>query len=174
MNYYRIDTIHSKDFKQCSANGPGIRLIVWCQGCSIKCEGCHNFEIWPFDGGKTFTQKEIDFILGELGDPVYTGITFLGGEPMDERNYPGFMDLAKQIRSKFGDTKTIWSYTGYTFENIIKDPLRKEFLELLDILVDGPFIMKERDLTLRFRGSRNQRLIKIQETLETGKIVLYD
>lgn len=174
MNYYRIDTIHSKNYKQCSANGPGIRLIVWCQGCPILCEGCHNSEIWSFSGGKEFGQPEIDFILNELENNIYDGITFLGGEPMADQNVEGFIELSKQLREKFDQTRTIWGYSGYLYEDLLEKPKQKGLIEYLDVLVDGPFVLKERDLTLRFRGSRNQRLINIPETLKTGKIVLYD
>lgn len=174
MNYYRIDTINSKFFRQCSANGKGFRVIVWCQGCSIFCEGCHNSEIWNFNGGKEFTQKEIDFILEELENNIYDGITFLGGEPMADQNIGGFLDLAKQIKNKFQGIKTIMCYSGYLYEDLLKKPLQNELIKNLDILVDGPFILKLRDVSLRFRGSKNQRLINIKESLKQNKIILYE
>lgn len=174
MNYYRIDTISSKNFKQCSANGPGIRLIVWCQGCSILCEGCHNSEIWPFEGGKVFGREETEFVLKELEKNIYSGITFLGGEPMADQNVDGFIELAKAIKEKFGTKKTLWGYSGYTYDILLKKSKQRELLELLDVLVDGPFILKQRNISLKFRGSENQRLINVQESLKENKIILYD
>lgn len=171
MKYYRIDTLKTKDFRECSANGPGFRIIVWCQGCHIHCEGCHNKEVWGFDGGKQFTQKEINKILDELEEPMYSGITFLGGEPMAEENIDGFIDLATCVREKFGPSKTIWCYSGYTFEELIKKEKQSKLIKLSDVLVDGPFILKRRNISLRFRGSDNQRLIDIQETLKQDKII---
>lgn len=174
MNYYRIDTIKSKNFRQCSANGPGIRLIVWCQGCPIHCEGCHNFEIWSFEGGKKFGEDEIEKIIDELKNPLYEGITYLGGEPFSEQNVDGFINLSKKIREEFGEKKTIWGYSGYLYENLIKTSAQSSLVNFLDVLVDGPFLMKEKDLTLRFRGSRNQRLINVQESIKKGSVVLYE
>ena len=173
MNYFRIDTLKTKDFRQCSANGVGFRIIVWCQGCPIHCEGCHNKAIWNFDGGKEFTQKDINFILEELENPIYDGITFLGGEPMADQNIEGFLDLSRQIRDKFDSNKTIWCYSGSTFEELIKKNRQKELIENIDVLVDGPFILKLRNISLRFRGSENQRLINVRESLKQNKIILY-
>lgn len=174
MRYYRIDTISGKNFKQCSTNGEGFRVIVWCQGCSIHCEGCHNEVVWDFEGGKEFSQHEIDLILKELENDIYDGITFLGGEPMADQNIEGFLNLAKQIREKFKHEKTIWCYSGFTFDILLKKSLQKELINYLDVLIDGPFIMKLRNISLRFRGSENQRLIDIRESLKQNKIVLYE
>lgn len=170
MNLYRIDTIKSKNFKTCSANGPGIRVIVWCQGCSIRCPGCHNSEIWSFDGGTEFREKDINYILEELENDIYSGITFLGGEPMADQNIEGFIDLAKEIKTKFGDTKTIWCYSGYTLEELQGKTKQKELLEVVDYLVDGPYIEKQRNIGLKFRGSKNQRIWeKINDNWELSK-----
>lgn len=174
MKYYRIDTLKSKNFRECSANGDGFRIIVWCQGCPIHCEGCHNQELWDFSEGKKFTKKQIDNILTELEEDMYSGITFLGGEPMDEHNVNGFLELSTAIREKFRKSKTIWCYTGYKFEDLMNQPNQKQLIETLDVLVDGPFILNRRDISLKFRGSDNQRLIDIPKTIQNNKVILYE
>lgn len=173
-----------------TANGPGCRTVLFVSGCRHHCKGCFNAETWNFQFGKPFTQKEIDKILESLAIPYITGFTILGGEPMEPENQPYILDLVKQIKKKYPE-KTIWLYSGYTYEELtgqtslhenLTDFLTKEsiahtiwtnpILEHIDVLVDGEFQIEKRDLSLAFRGSSNQRIIDIPMTIENNKIVL--
>ena len=163
-------------------DGPGIRFAVFCQGCPHHCEGCHNPETHPFEGG---TPVRVDRLLEQIDkDPILKGVS--GGEPMCQA--PAFAELAKGVKERGLD---VVIFTGYRYEDLISlgcganrpdvtgDKLKmldadavKELLELTDILIDGPFILKERDLSLSFRGSRNQRVIDLNKTREAGEVVI--
>lgn len=150
-------------------DGPGIRFVVFCQGCAHACKNCHNPESWDFKGGY---DCEIDKILDAIDkDPLLDGVTFSGGDPIYQAE--SFYELAKEIKKR---NLNIVLYTGFTFEELIErekeDPFIEKLLSLVDILVDGPFIDEKKDLTLLFRGSNNQRIIDVQNTLKQGKIVL--
>lgn len=161
------------------ANGPGVRVSLFVSGCTHHCKNCFNPETWNFDFGKPFTQAEIDHILNSCKEDYIAGITVLGGEPMEPQNQESVLDLLKQFRNRYPD-KTIWCYSGYTFETDILNrmvseyPFTRELLSYIDILVDGEFIQEEKDLSLRFKGSRNQRIIDVKESLATGETVLWD
>lgn len=142
------------------ANGPGIRVSVWVSGCTHQCKGCHNPQTWNKDFGREFTENDLSDILKYLKLPYISGITFSGGDPLCEVNIEDITKIIKRIRKECYD-KSIWVYTGATFEDI-KD---LEVLQYIDILVDGEFIEKEKDISLSFRGSRNQRIIDVQESL---------
>ena len=146
-------------------DGPGFRTSIYCAGCRHQCPGCHNPQSWAFDGGREMTTEQIMKIIE--ADP-YANVTFLGGDPMYQAS--GFAELAREIHKR--TNKDIWCYTGFTFESLI-NPEQRELLELLDVLVDGPFIEKLRDTDLLFRGSSNQRLIDVQASLYKGKVVLW-
>ncbi len=152
-------------------DGPGLRTVIWTQGCAHHCKGCQNPQTWSFDGGGLIP---IDIVKAEL-DKVedQDGVTFSGGDPMYQ--VEACLELAKYIKAK---GLNIWVYTGFNYEDIIKiakeKPVYLEFLKYIDILVDGKFIQEERDLSLLFRGSRNQRLIDVPKTLKEGKVVLFD
>ena len=146
-------------------DGPGFRTSIYCAGCRHQCPGCHNPQSWAFDGGREMTTGHIMKIIE--ADP-YANVTFSGGDPMYQAS--GFAELAREIHKR--TNKDIWCYTGFSFESLI-NPEQRELLELLDVLVDGPFIEKLRDTDLLFRGSSNQRLIDVQASLYKGKVVLW-
>ena len=171
MNYAEIKTYDV-------ANGPGIRLSLFVSGCPHRCPGCFNQQAWDFSYGKPFTNETINCIIKELSFPAYAGITFLGGEPFAKENQHDLLLLAKKIKETYPD-KNIWCSTGYEFERDImgymydKWPYTKELMSYIDVLVDGPFIESLKNLNLVFRGSENQRLIKLPETLSSGRICLW-
>ena len=172
MNYA---TIKPRDI----ANGPGVRVSLFVSGCTHRCPGCFNEEAWDFDYGQPFDQSTIDEIL-ELLQPDYVqGLTLLGGEPFDPRNQPAIVELLRQIKAKYPQ-KSIWAFSGDLFDRDILpgrlgDPtITREYLSYLDVLVDGPFIQSRKNLTLRFRGSDNQRLIDVPESLSRGEVVLWE
>lgn len=152
-------------------DGPGLRAVIWTQGCSHHCKGCQNPQTWDFEGGGLVP---IDMVKEAIDDLKYhTGITFSGGDPMFQ--VESCNELADYAIKK---NLNIWVYTGFTYEEVLKmsksKPIYKEFLEKIDVLVDGKFILKERDLSLLFRGSRNQRLIDVKKSLKENTVVLFD
>ena len=172
MNYA---TIKPRDI----ANGPGVRVSLFVSGCTHRCPGCFNEEAWDFDYGQPFDQSTIDEIL-ELLQPDYVqGLTLLGGEPFDPRNQPAIVELLRQIKAKYPN-KSIWAFTGYLFDRDIlpgrlgESAITREYLSHLDVLVDGPFIQSRKNLTLRFRGCDNQRLIDVPESLSRGEVVIWE
>lgn len=165
MNYAAIKTYDI-------ANGPGIRTSIFVSGCTRHCKECFQPQTWDFSYGEPFTQAVIDRILESLDSPRIAGLTVLGGEPFEPRNQAAVADLLRQVRKKFPE-KSLWAFTGYTIEELNSETA-KEILSYLDVLVDGPFMIEKKDLTLRFRGSSNQRLIDLKKTRETGTLVLWD
>ena len=147
-------------------DGPGFRTSIYCAGCRHQCAGCHNPQSWDFEGGHTMTTDEIMSVIE--ADP-FANVTFSGGDPMYQPE--GFAELAKAIKSR--TDKDIWCYTGFTYEALVSNPRQKALLEKIDVLVDGPFVKSQRDETLHFRGSRNQRLIDVPASLREGKVCLY-
>jgi len=139
-----------------TVDGPGFRTSIYCAGCSHACKGCHNPQSWDFNGGREMTTDEIMKIIE--ADP-YADVTFSGGDPMYQAE--GFIELARAIRER--TNKTIWCYTGFTYEALLKMPKQRELLELIDVLVDGPFVESLRDPDLLFRGSSNQRIISLPQ-----------
>ncbi len=154
------------------ANGEGVRTSLFVVGCTHACPGCFNLEYQDFKAGKAWTDSDKELVLSHSSHPQVAGLSLLGGEPM--QNTTGLIDLCKSFRERFGREKTIWIYSGYTFEQILKDADKTQLLSLCDVLVDGLFIEALKDLTLKFRGSSNQRLINIQESLQNKKVVLYE
>lgn len=172
MNYATI--------KNCDiANGPGVRVSLFVSGCTHHCKGCFNEVAWDFDYGEPFTQDTIDIILNMLAPHYVKGLTLLGGEPFEPQNQGPIVELLRQVRKKYPE-KSIWAFSGYLFDRDILTgrlgdfAVTKEFLSYLDVLVDGPFILEKKNLSLRFRGSENQRLIDVPASLESGKIVLWE
>ena len=161
-----------------TANGPGVRVSLFVSGCNHHCKNCFNREAWDFTYGKPFTQETIDHILQLLSPHYVTGLTLLGGEPFDPSNQPSVLELLRQIRKTYPE-KSIWGFTGYVLENDLLTGracipgVTMEYLRLLDVLVDGPFIEEQKNISLRFRGSENQRLIDMKKTLATGEVTLW-
>lgn len=168
MNYAEI--------KNCDiANGPGVRVSLFVSGCTHHCPGCFNEVAWDFRYGKPFTQETIDLILGMLRPSYIRGLTLLGGEPFEPENQSAVVELLRQIKGEMPN-KSIWAYSGYLFDrDILSGRLgdTREYLSYLDVLVDGPFVQEKKNLSLRFRGSENQRVIDVPATLSRGEIVLW-
>ena len=171
MNYAAI--------KNCDiANGPGVRVSLFVSGCTHRCPGCFNQEAWDFDYGQPFTQETIDQILTMLKPAYIRGLTLLGGEPFDPRNQASVVELLRQIKKEYPE-KTVWAFSGYLFDRDILSgrlgdwDITREYLSYLDVLVDGPFVQARKNLSLRFRGSDNQRLIDVKASLASGTVVLW-
>ncbi len=168
MNYAEI--------KNCDiANGPGVRVSLFVSGCTHRCKGCFNEVAWDFDYGKPFTQETIDRILSMLRPAYIRGLTLLGGEPFEPRNQEAVVELLRQIRQELPE-KSIWAFSGFLFDkDILSGRLgdTREYVSYLDVLVDGPFVEEKKNLSLRFRGSENQRIIDVPASLKAGEIVLW-
>lgn len=147
-------------------DGPGFRTTIYCAGCPNACKGCHNPQSWDINNGRMTTTEEIMAVIE--ADP-YANVTFSGGDPMFQPE--GFTELALAIRER--TSKTIWCYTGFLYENILKNPRQLRLLELIDVLVDGPYVEALRDPDLIFRGSSNQRMIDVKQSLREGRVVEY-
>ena len=172
MNYATI--------KNCDiANGPGVRVSLFVSGCTHHCKGCFNEVAWDFHYGQPFTQKTIDAILEMLRPAYIKGLTLLGGEPFEPQNQPALVDLLRQVRASYPE-KSIWAFSGYLFDKDIApgrlgDPeVTRELLGYVDVLVDGRFVEEKKNLSLRFRGSSNQRLINVPASLEKGEVILWE
>ncbi len=168
MNYA---TIKPRDI----ANGPGVRVSLFVSGCTHHCKNCFNQEAWDFAYGEPFTQEVIDFILQQLQPSFVRGLTLLGGEPFEPQNQPSVVELLRQIKEKMPE-KSIWAFSGYLFDrDILSGRLGDtgEYLSYLDVLVDGPFVEEKKNLSLRFRGSENQRIIDVPASLKSGTVVLW-
>ena len=146
-------------------DGPGFRTSIYCAGCRHNCPGCHNPQSWDFSGGYTVSTDDVMRVIE--ADP-FANVTFSGGDPMYQPE--GFAELARAIHQRTPE-KTIWCYTGFTFEQLLSNPRQRALLEQLDVLVDGPFIKEQRDESLVFRGSSNQRIIDVPKSLRQGTIV---
>lgn len=172
MNYATI--------KNCDiANGPGVRVSLFVSGCRHHCKGCFNEIAWDFNYGTPFTDETIDMILNMLAPEHIQGLTLLGGEPFEPENQPEIVKLLRRVKSTYPE-KSIWAFSGYLFDkdilpcNLGPSNVTEEFVSYLDVLVDGRFIEEKKDLTLRFRGSSNQRLIDVKKSLTSGQIVLWN
>ena len=162
MNYIKIT-------KNDIANGPGVRCVLWVAGCNLHCKGCHNPQTWDCNAGQLFDNVAKQTLFEALDKPYIQGITISGGHPLDPHNFEDVLALVKGIKEKFPN-KDIWLYTGYLYEELYYREISRILL-YIDVLVDGPYIEEQRDITLAFRGSRNQRLIDVKETLKQGKII---
>ena len=171
MNYGAI--------KKCDiANGVGVRTVLFVSGCTHHCKGCFQPETWSFDFGERYTKETEDEIIESLKPDYVDGITLLGGEPFEPENQRELVKLLRRIKKEL-PKKTVWSFSGYTYEELTGDSravceVTNEMLSMLDVLVDGEFIEAKRNISLRFRGSENQRLIDMNKTRKEGKIVLWD
>lgn len=166
MKFMKIKT-------NCISNGEGIRTALFVTGCSHKCKGCFNAVAWNPKSGEPYTTDILEFILDSMKYPYVDGLSLLGGEPFEEYNLDDLITLCRMTRDIYNKDKSIWVYSGYTFEELIKYPKRLKLLKECDILVDGKYEEDKYNPMLRFRGSSNQRVIDIKQSLEKGEIVLY-
>ena len=160
------------------ANGEGMRVSVFVSGCRNHCKGCFQPQTWDFNYGREYTPEIEQFIIDELSKSYYDGITILGGDPMEPENQEPVLRLLRRIKKELPD-KNVWAYTGYVYDRDLVpggkrfvDGVTRELLESIDILIDGRFVEELKNLMLNFRGSGNERIIKMKETLETGKVIL--
>ena len=157
-----LDIVHDT-----TVDGPGFRTAIYAAGCKHQCPGCHNLQSWNIDKG---TLISVDDILEKIKDSEFANVTFTGGDPLMQVEV--FVELAKRIKSK--TSKTIWCYTGYLYEQVIGSAKLSQILPFIDVLVDGRYIAALRDEDLQFRGSSNQRLIDVRQSVKTGKISIWD
>ncbi len=160
------------------ANGTGVRTCLFVSGCRRHCKGCFNAKTWCFSFGEEFTEEVANTIVESLRPSWIEGLTVLGGEPMEPENQRGLVAFFERVRKEFPN-KSIWCYTGDTWEEIkegvfLHTEVTDRILACLDVLVDGMFIKELYDITLRFRGSSNQRLIDVPQSLEAGQVVLWE
>ena len=161
MNYHKIEKFSTN-------NGDGIRVVLWVSGCSLNCKNCQNPETHDYQSGILWTQESEQKLFESLDKEYISGITFSGGHPLEPYNIDIITNLSKTIKEKFPN-KTQWLYTGYIWENI----KNLEIIKYLDVIVDGPYIDALRDISLKWRGSSNQRVINVQKSLQTGKLILW-
>lgn len=160
------------------ANGIGVRVSLFVSGCRHHCPDCFNSMTWDFGYGTEFTKQTEDEVIRLVSRPYIRGITLIGGEPMEKENQRCLLPLVKRIRSELPE-KDVWCYSGFTFEELTGESrarceITDEFLSLIDVLVDGRFEKDKKNIMLRFRGSENQRIIDVKQTLKTGKITLWN
>ena len=162
------------------ANGEGVRISLFVSGCTHKCKNCFNQVAWDFSYGEPFDETVAEKILQELGSSYIAGLSLLGGEPLEPQNQMALYSFVQEVKRRYPE-KTIWCYTGFVFDEktgTLKEKrkntdLTKALISTFDVLVDGPFIEKLKDIRLKFRGSSNQRVIDVQKTLEKKECVLY-
>lgn len=150
----------------CATNGPGVRVAVYFSGCSLHCEGCFNSISWDYDYGEKFTEKTISAILDYCKNDYISGLSILGGEPLDSKNQSAVNKLLTAFREKFGDSKDVWLWTGFTTKKLPATEEVKSILEKTDVIVEGPFIKDRYKIGLCWRGSENQNIFK---NLHNGK-----
>lgn len=167
MNYATIKPVDI-------ANGPGVRVSLFVSGCTHQCKGCFNEEAWDFQFGKPFTEDVQKQLLSSLDHDYIEGLTLLGGEPMEPSNQESLLPFIKAVREHLPG-KTIWCFTGYDFEKDILGKMMKtsavtrELIPLFDVMVDGKFVAEKKNLSLKFRGSENQRVLNVKKSLEEGR-----
>lgn len=169
MNYATIKPVDI-------ANGPGVRVSLFVSGCTHHCKDCFNEEAWDFHFGEPFTEEVEERIIKHLDHDYIEGLTLLGGEPMEPQNQECLLPFIRKVRTRLPD-KTIWCFTGYDFERdvlgrmIPGSEVSRELVALFDVMVDGRFIAEQKDLSLKFRGSKNQRILDVKQSLDAGKAV---
>lgn len=172
--------MHYGEIKDCDiANGVGVRVSIFVSGCTNCCEGCFQPQTWDFNYGKEYTKETEDKLIEMLGKSYIDGLTLLGGEPFEPANQRVLVELVRRVKAEL-PKKNIWAYTGFTYERLL-DPsehchteVTEEMLGLLDILVDGKFEQEHKNITLRFRGSTNQRIIDLNSTRNNGTLTLWE
>ena len=163
MNYAKI-----RNFDV--SNGPNVRSTLFVSGCTNGCEGCFNKDLQDFNYGNPWTFEVEENFINHLKNPNIKGVNILGGEPLDQTRDKTLYNLLYRIKTEIN--KPIWLWSGYTFEDIRKDDKKMEIVALVDVLIDGRFEIEKRDITLKYRGSKNQRVIKVKESLENNSIEL--
>ena len=164
--------------KNCDiANGPGVRVVLFVSGCRHHCPGCFQPQTWDFSYGQPLTQDTVDELLRLLQPDYIAGLTLLGGEPMEPENQPALLDLVRQVKQAYPE-KNIWCFSGYLYDDLAAGKIgdgavTRALLGLVDVLVDGEFILARKKLQLCFRGSENQRLIDLRKTEQAGQVVLW-
>lgn len=176
MNYIKLS--------KCDiANGPGVRCVLWVSGCRHFCPGCQNPETHDFEAGQLFNEDTYQQIKEVVSRPFIDGFTLSGGDPTDPKNLETVCEIVERLRKDFHDTKTIWLYSGYEFETFFdilkgKESCENTFIYRLitncDVVVDGPYVKTQRDITLKFRGSRNQRLVDVKKTVAAGHVIEWE
>ncbi|MGO5137665.1 anaerobic ribonucleoside-triphosphate reductase activating protein [Clostridium butyricum] len=154
------------------ANGPGLRLSLFTSGCTHHCKGCFQPETWNFKNGEPFTLETQKYIIEKSKNKYIAGLSLLGGDPLD--NVDGILPLLQEYRKTFAATKSIWLWTGYLFEEILKDDFKSEVLPFIDVIIDGKFEENLKDITLKYKGSTNQRVIDVKKSVEIHAVVLYE
>jgi len=168
--------MHYGEIKNCDvANGEGVRVTLFVSGCTNRCEHCFQPQTWDFEYGQPFTAETESYLLSLLAPSHISGLTILGGEPFEPSNQQALLPFVRRVRKTFPD-KNIWCFTGFTYEELKTDgshprcEATDELLELLDVLVDGRFVNALKDISLRFRGSSNQRLIDLNASRKAGSL----
>ena len=168
------------EIKNCDiANGIGVRVTLFVSGCTNRCPGCFQPETWDFHFGQPFTAETEEKILDMLSPGYINGLTLLGGDPFEPQNQRDLMPFMRRMKQVYPN-KTVWAFTGFQYEDLLREgshprcEVTDELLGLIDVLVDGPFVERLKDISLRFRGSANQRLIDMNRTRETGEAVLWN
>lgn len=164
-------------------NGDGLRVVLWLSGCSHHCFNCQNPQTWNPNSGIPFDESAKEELFRELNKDYISGLTLTGGDPLHENNLDGVLNLVNKIRLLYGDAKTIWLYTGYKWEQMFNGGVytskehaglkRRNIVKQCNVLVDGEYIDSQRNIALRWRGSKNQRVINVKETLEKEEIILW-
>lgn len=160
------------------ADGEGVRVTLFCSGCTNRCEGCFQPETWDFCYGKEYTKETEGQLIQMLTNPNIQGLTLLGGDPFEPSNQRTLITLLRRVKQEL-PTKDVWAYTGFVYEQDLLEGQRKhtevtdEMLSYIDVLVDGPFVIDQKDISLYFRGSTNQRVIDMPKTLKSGNVVIY-
>jgi len=173
--------VHYGEIKKCDvANGPGVRVSLFVSGCTNRCEGCFQPQTWDFGFGKPFTRETEDMLLEWLSPSYVAGLTLLGGEPFEPENQRALLPFVRRVKAAYPD-KSVWAFSGFYLENeLLKDGAHPrceatdELLSLIDVLVEGRFVLAQKDISLKFRGSRNQRIVDMNKSREAGEIVLWN
>ena len=165
MNYIKISRYDI-------ANGTGIGVVLWVSGCNRHCHGCHNPQTWDFNAGQPFTEDTMQELLEALNKPYISRLTLSGGHPLEPKNLEVVYKIIKMVKENFPN-KSIWLYTGYIFEYALPNNDAYNVISLCDVVVDGRYNEHEKDISLAWRGSSNQRVIDVQESLKQNKVVLY-
>ena len=165
MNYHNITTDDM-------LNGSGLRVVLWCSGCTCHCKNCQNPQTWNFESGIPFDDEAMNEICNELNKPYISGLTLSGGHPLEYRNLDTVNKIVSYVKDRYPD-KNIWLYTGLNYENIAQDAQIMEVVKQCDVLVDGQYIEELKDVNMPWCGSLNQRVIDIQKTIDAEDIIQY-